>query len=70
MNVSYNNKTNCLYIRVASRKQTLENRRITNDIVFDIGKDGKTVGIEILDASEVVNISQLLPIECTHQKAE
>ena len=69
MNVSYNDKTDCLYIRMDSRKQTLENLRVTDDVVFDIGKDGKIVGIEILDASKVINISQLLPIEYTRQKA-
>ena len=33
------------------------------DVVLDIGEDDRIVGIEILDASERLNLSELLPIQ-------
>ena len=62
MNISYNDKTDCLYIRLDDRKQDLENRRVDEDIVLDIGAGGRIVGIEILDASERIDLSKLFPV--------
>jgi uncharacterized protein YuzE len=45
------------------------NRRVTDDIVPDIGKDDKIVGIEILDASHKVSLNDLLPLEYQIKKA-
>ncbi len=38
MNIVYNDKTDLLYIRLDDRKQDVINRRITEDIVLDIGE--------------------------------
>ena len=62
MNILYNDKTDLLYIRLDSRKQDVINKRMTDNIVLDIGEDDKIVGIEILDASRYVNLANLLPI--------
>ena len=64
MRISYDDKTDLLYIRLDERKQQLENIRATEDIVLDIGESGKIVGIEILDASKHVNLGSLLPLHC------
>jgi len=45
------------------RTQELENRRVSEYIVLDIGESGKIVGIEILDASEHLELDRLLPVE-------
>ena len=63
MRISYDDKTDLLYLRLDERTQELENRRVSEDIVLDIGEGGKIVGIEILDASEHVELDRLLPVE-------
>jgi len=62
MNVLYNDKTDLLYIRLDDRKQDVVNRRISEDIVLDVGEDDIIVGIEILDASKHVALDRLLPV--------
>lgn len=63
MQIMYNAKTDLLYIRLDDRKQDVVNRRLSEDIVLDIGEDDKIVGIEISDASRQVNLHELLPVE-------
>jgi len=63
MNIVYNDKTDLLYIRLDDRKQNVINRRVTEDIVLDIGEDDRIVGIEILDASKHVLLERLLPVK-------
>ena len=62
MNVSYNDKTDLLYIRLDDRRQEVINRRVSDDVVLDIGEGDKIIGIEILDASKHVNLDRLLPV--------
>lgn len=63
MNILYNDRTDLLYIRLDDRKQEVINRRVSEDIVLDIGEDERVIGIEILDASKNVNLERLLPIK-------
>jgi len=63
MNIVYNDKTDLLYIRFDDRKQDVINRRVSNDIVLDIGENDRIVGIEILDASKHVTLDRLLPVK-------
>ena len=63
MNIVYNDKTDLLYIRFDDRKQDVINRRISDDIVLDIGENDRIVGIEILDASKHVTLDRLLPVK-------
>jgi len=62
MNILYNDKTDLLYIRLDDKKQEIINRRVSEDIVLDIGEDDKIVGIEILAASKHVSLEKLMPI--------
>jgi uncharacterized protein YuzE len=62
VNILYNDKTDLLYIRLDDRKQDTINRRVSEDIVLDIGEDDKIVGIEILDASKHVRLEMLMPV--------
>ncbi len=62
MNILYNDKTDLLYIRLDDRKQEIINRKVSEDIVLDIGEDDKIVGIEILDASKRVSLEKLMPV--------
>jgi len=63
MNILYNDKTDLLYIRLDDRKQEVINRRVSDDIVLDVGENDKVIGIEILDASKHVNLERLLPVK-------
>jgi len=63
MNILYNDKTDLLYIRLDDKKQEIINRRVSEDIVLDIGEDDKIVGIEILDASKHVSLEKLMPVK-------
>ncbi len=62
MQIQYNPHTDLLYLRFDHRKQPVVNRRLSEDIVLDIGEDDKIVGIEILRASEHLRLEGLLPI--------
>jgi len=62
MNILYNDKTDLLYIRLDDRRQDVINRRVSEDIVLDIGENERVIGIEIIDASKHVNLERLLPI--------
>lgn len=63
MNIVYNDKTDLLYIRLDDRKQDVINRRISEDIVLDVGEGDRIIGIEILDASKHIALERLLPIK-------
>ena len=62
MQIHYNDKTDLLYLRLDDDKQPVVNRRVSDDIVLDIGADDRVVGIEILDASRHVRMEKLLPV--------
>ncbi|MBM4129379.1 MAG: DUF2283 domain-containing protein [Nitrospira sp.] len=63
MNVIYNDKTDLLYIRLDDRKQAVINKRISDEVVLDVGEGDRIVGIEILDASKHISLDRLLPIK-------
>ncbi len=63
MNVLYNDRTDLLYIRLDDRKQDVVNRRVSEDIVLDIGEGNRIIGIEILDASKNVTLEKFLPVK-------
>ena len=63
MNIVYNDKTDLLYIRLDDEKQEVINKRVSEDIVLDIGENGRIIGIEILDASQHVSLDKLLPVQ-------
>ena len=67
MKVLYNDKMDLLYIRFDDQKQEVVNKRISEDIVLDMGVGDSVVGIEILDASKHMNLGKLLPITVTYE---
>jgi uncharacterized protein YuzE len=69
VNIIYNDKTDLLYIRLDDKKQDVINRRVSEDIVLDIGENGRIIGIEILDASKHVSLDRLLPVKYEVSKA-
>jgi uncharacterized protein YuzE len=69
MDIIYNDKTDVLYMRLDNRKQDVINKRITEDIVLDIGDGERLVGIEIMDASRQVSLDRILPVKYETAKA-
>jgi len=62
MQISYHADIDLLYIRLDERKQEVINKRVSENVVLDIGKGDKIVGIGILDASRSLNLGSLLPV--------
>ena len=62
MKISYDDRADLLYLRFDERKQEVENKRVTDDVVLDIGAGGKIIGIEILDASLHLDLERILPV--------
>ncbi|MCK5504053.1 MAG: DUF2283 domain-containing protein [Thermodesulfovibrionia bacterium] len=63
MKITYNNKIDLLYIRLDESMQDVINKRVSDDVVLDIGEGDKIIGIEILEASTHVDLSKILPIQ-------
>ena len=63
MQVTYDDITDLLYFRIDPEKQDVRNERIEEDVVLDIGKDEKIVGIEIMNAKERIKLKELFPIQ-------
>ena len=70
MKISYDTDTDLLYVRFDPAPQPVTNVALTDHIVLDLGADDKIVGFEILDASEVVNLGSLLPVETEQRTAK
>jgi uncharacterized protein YuzE len=70
MKIIYNDKTDLLYIRFDDKAQDVVNRRISEDIVLDMGENERIVGIEIMDASRHIPLEKLLPIKYEAPKEE
>lgn len=63
MTVNYDQKKDLLYLRLDHRQHEVTNKRVSDEVVLDIGEDGKIIGIEILDASIHVQLETLLPVD-------
>lgn len=67
MRIEYDSTTDLLYLRLDDEPQTVINRRVSDDVVLDVGRDDRLVGIEIMEASRRVRMDKLLPV--THEYA-
>ncbi len=62
MRISYDPKYDILYLELAKAEKVLC-KDFDEDVTMDIDQQGRLVGIEILSASEHVDLSLLLPVE-------
>ncbi len=69
MKITYDDKTDLLYIRLDESKQEVVNKRVAEGIVLDIGEGDRIIGIEILEASTHVSLDKILPIQSEGIKA-
>ncbi|MGA2298133.1 MAG: DUF2283 domain-containing protein [FCB group bacterium] len=70
MKIEYDDKYDLLYLRFDETEQEVVNQRVNDHIVLDIGKNDKIVGIEILGAKDVLNLSSILPVNFYNQRTD
>ena len=63
MKISYDTEIDALYIRLVEGKHECRNLPLTDEITLNLGENDLLVGIEILDAKEVLgtgNVPQVV----------
>jgi len=70
MNISYNDKTDLLYIRLNDARHDVINKRIDDDITLDVAAKDQIVGIEILNASHHLRLESLLPVNFSDTRSK
>ena len=59
MKISYDGEVDALYIRLLEGEQEVRTLRLTDDVALNIGRGEQLVGIEILDAKNILGKGQL-----------
>ncbi|MCL4477647.1 MAG: DUF2283 domain-containing protein [Deltaproteobacteria bacterium] len=62
MKITYDPKYDLLYLKMGEAKKVLC-KEVNDDITVDMDAKGKLIGIEILSASQHVDLKMLLPVE-------
>jgi len=63
MKISYDAKYDVLYIKFQNGEPEVTTRHLADDIAVDLDERGRLVGLEVLSASEHLDLGQLLPVE-------
>ncbi|MDE2815861.1 MAG: DUF2283 domain-containing protein [Chloroflexota bacterium] len=63
MKISYDPDADALYIRLIEGKQECRTLRLNEEVALDVGPGEVLVGIEILDASEVLGEGEAPAVE-------
>jgi len=66
--ITYDPKYDALYLKIGEAEKVLC-KEVDEDITLDLDPQGKLVGIEILAASEHVDLDRLLPVKITRGRA-
>ena len=71
MKISYDAKIDALYIRLVEGSHQCRTLRLSEEVSLNIGENELLVGIEILDAKEVLGKGEVpqVVLENIHQKA-
>ena len=69
MKLSYDSEADALYIRLIKGEQECHTLRLNEDVALNIGPGEALVGIEILDASQVLGDGPLPVIELVNLSA-
>lgn len=62
MKISYDPEVDALYIRLIEGKHECRTVRLNEEVALNIGAGERLIGIEILDAKEVLGQGQLPPL--------
>ena len=68
MRIRYNEKNDALYIRFREDKY-FESDEIKEGFILDYDQNGNIIGIEILDASDYLNLDELSAVRFDVEKA-
>lgn len=52
MKITYDKKTDAMYIKLNDKAAYHSTRKVTDNVLVDYSKSGKVVGVEVLDASK------------------
>ena len=63
MKVTYHRNTDLLYICLDESAKEVVNQEVSEAVVLELGEDDRIVGIEILDASKRIDLSNLLSLQ-------
>ena len=69
MKLTYDPEVDALYIRIIEGKQECRTLRLNEEIALNVGPGEALVGIEILDASQVLGEGQVPAIELENLRA-
>lgn len=69
MRITYDPKYDVLYLKIGEAEKVLC-KEVDEDITLDLNAQGKLVGIEILSASEHMDLGHLLPVEMSREVAK
>lgn len=59
MRITYDKETDALYIYLIEEEQQCKTVRLTDEIALDFAKGERLIGIEILDAKDVLGKGEL-----------
>ncbi|MFE1747779.1 DUF2283 domain-containing protein [Coleofasciculus sp. H7-2] len=59
MKISYDSEVDALYIRLVEGKHQCRTLQLTEEIALNIGENELLVGIEVLDATEVLGAGNI-----------
>ena len=59
MRISYDTEVDALYIRLVEGKHQCRTLRLTDEIALNIGENELLVGIEVLDAKDILGAGEL-----------
>lgn len=59
MKISYDEQVDAMYIRLIEGKQQCRTLQLTDDILLNIGEHEELIGIEILDAKNILGDGKL-----------
>ena len=61
MRISYDKETDALYIRLVEGQHQCRTLRLSDEVALNIGEGELLVGIEILDAKDILGNGELPP---------
>lgn len=63
MKITYDKEVDALYIRLVEGEHECRTLRLTEQIALNIGKDEMLIGIEIIDAKEILGNGEIPRLE-------
>lgn len=69
MRISVNRKLNVAYIHLQDRPDAVETKRLSDDLLMDVGPDGTVCGLELLNASEQLRSADLAELSVEDEES-